>query len=59
MGSGKTTLALKIAKETGALFQSLDGVYHWTMSKEEFDSQDPTRKLPSLVPGLKLIRVTE
>lgn len=25
MGSGKTTLALKIAKEHGALFQSLDG----------------------------------
>ena len=25
MGSGKTTLALKIAKETGALFQTLDG----------------------------------
>jgi predicted kinase len=25
MGSGKITLALKIAKETGALFQTLDG----------------------------------
>jgi len=25
MGSGKTTLALKIARERGALFQSLDG----------------------------------
>lgn len=146
MGSGKTTLALKIAKETGALFQTLDGtikgfnepigdlkgyerlmpkaldlmyanalaalksgrhvvfdvarwpwlmdlaseadakieiyyfeisqeerwrrvqkrnqekpegVYHWTMSKEEFDAQDPTRKLPEPMPGLKLIKVTE
>lgn len=146
MGSGKTTLALKIAKETGALFQSLDGtikglnepignlagyerlmqkalnlmysnalealqsgrsvvfdvarwpwlmeladeanakieiyyfeisteerwrrvqkrnqekpegVYHWTMSKEEFDNQDPTRKLPSPMPGLRLIAITE
>ena len=146
MGSGKTTLALKIAKETGALFQTLDGtikdfnepikdlknyerlmpkaldqmfanalaalksgrsvafdvarwpwllelaneadakieiyyfeiskeerwrrvqkrnqekpegVYHWTMSKEEFDAQDPVRKLPEPMPGLTLIKVTE
>lgn len=146
MGSGKTTLALKIAKETGALFQTLDGtikdfnepvedlqgyerlmpkaldvmyakalaalksgrhvvfdvarwpwmmelaneadakieiyyfeiskeerwrrvqkrnqekqegVYHWTMSKEEFEAQDPTRKLPDTMPGLTLIKVTE
>lgn len=146
MGSGKTTLALKIAAETGALFQSLDGtiksfnqpigdlkgyenlmpkaldlmyanalaalksgrsvafdvgrwpwllelategnakietyyfdispeerwrrvqkrnqekpagVYQWTMSKEEFDQQDPRRHLPDPMPGLKLMRVTE
>jgi predicted kinase len=146
MGSGKTTLALKIANETGALFQSLDGtikdlnepigdlagyerlmpkalekmytkalaalksgrhvvfdvarwpwlmelanevdakieiyhfnisteerwrrvqkrnhekpenVYHFTMSKEEFDRQDPRRHLPSPIPGLTLIEVTE
>lgn len=144
MGSGKTTFALKIAKETGALFQSLDGtikgfnqpvgdlqgyeslmpqaldlmyanalaalksgrsvvfdvarwpwlmelavagdtkieiyyfevsaeerwrrvqkrneekpegVYHWTMSKEEFDSQDPRRNLPAARPGLNLIKL--
>lgn len=146
MGAGKTTLALRIAKETGALFQSLDGtikgfnvpipdlagyealmdsaldlmyaraiealrngrpvvfdvgrwtwlkkmaeeadakiefyyfeisteerwrrvqkrnlekpegVYHWTMTKEEFDAQDPTQNLPPPMPGLKLIKVTE
>jgi predicted kinase len=146
MGSGKTTLALKIAKEQGALFQSLDGtiknfnepiedlqgyerlmpkaldqmfskalsalksgqsvvfdvgrwpwlmeladaadakieiyyleisseerwrrvekrneekpenVYHWTMSKDEFDAQNPERHLPPLMPGLKLIKITE
>lgn len=146
MGSGKTTLALKIAEERGAFFQSLDGTiqgfnepigslegyerlmpkaldlmysralealrngrsvvfdvarwpwlreladaadtkieiyyfeisaeerwrrvqkrnqekpvgaYHWTMSKEEFDAQDPTRRLPDPMPGLNLIKVTE
>lgn len=146
MGSGKTTLALKIAREKGALFQSLDGtikgfnqpigdlqgyeslmpkaldlmfsralealkngqsvvfdvgrwpwlmdladaadakieiyyfeisteerwrrverrneekpenVYHWTMSKEEFDAQDPRRNLPEPRSGLKFIKVTE
>jgi len=146
MGSGKTTLALKIAKEQGALFQTLDGtiksfnepigdlkgyerlmpkaldlmfsralqalksgqsvvfdvarwpwlieladaantkievyhfeipteerwrrvqkrntekaenVYHWTMSKEEFDAQDPHREVPPSRPGLKIVRITE
>lgn len=146
MGSGKTTLALQIAKERNALFQSLDGtiknlnepigdlegyerlmpkalglmysralealqsdrsvvfdvgrwpwlvdlanasgarieiyyfeisteerwrrvqkrnqekeehVYHWTMSKEEFDAQDPRRHLPDPMPGLTLVKVTE
>lgn len=146
MGSGKTTLALKIAKERGAFFQSLDGtikgfnepveslegyerlmpralnfmfskalealksgqsvvfdvarwpwlmdlakaanakieiyyfeisfeerwrrvqkrnqekpdgVYHWTMSKEEFDAQDSTRRLPEPMQGLNVIKVTE
>lgn len=146
MGSGKTTLALKIAKEQGALFQTLDGtiksfnepigdlkgyeslmpkaldlmfsralqalksgqsvvfdvarwpwlieladaanakieiyhfeipveerwrrvqkrnaekienVYHWTMSKEEFDAQDTHRELPSSRPGLKVVKITQ
>lgn len=146
MGSGKTTLALKIAKEKGALFQSLDGtiksfnepvgnlegyerlmsraldlmfsralqalksgqsvvfdvgrlpwivelakardakievyhfeispeerwrrvqkrneekledIYHWTMSKDEFDAQGPHAPLPASMPGLKIIRITE
>lgn len=144
MGSGKTTLALKIAKEQGALFQSLDGtiksfnepiiglegyeslmpraldimykkaleslrkgqsvvfdvarwpwimelanevdakveiyyfeisaeerwkrvqqrnkdkpknIYHFTMTKEEFDAQNPTRHVPPPMPGLKIIWV--
>lgn len=146
MGSGKTTMALKIPNELGALFQSLDGtikafnepigdlngyerlmpkaldlmfsraldalkkgqsvtfdiarwpwilelaeaadakieiyyfdispeerwrrvqkrnlekpekVYHWTMSKEEFDAQDFNRKLPPSMPGLTVIHITE
>lgn len=146
MGSGKTTLALKIEKETGALFQSLDGTikgfnrpigdlqgyerlmpealalmysnalralrqgqsvvfdvgrwpwlmdlaveanakieiysfkisteerwkrvqkrniekppgtYHWTMSKEEFDAQNPHCHLPDLLPGLNIITISE
>lgn len=146
MGSGKTTLAMKIAKEQSALFQSLDGtiksfnepvgnlegyerlmgraldlmfskalqalqsgqsvafdvgrvtwiielaeaanakielyhfdvspeerwrrvqkrnnekvhgVYHWTMSKAEFDDQGPHGQLPATMSGLKVIKVTE
>ena len=146
MGSGKTSLALKIAKERGALFQSLDGtiqafdepigdlqgyenlmpraldlmfskalkallngrsvvfdvgrwtwllelanatntkiemyyfeipaeerwrrvqkrnaekpkdIYHWTMSQESFDAQDPQVRPPPPTPGLKLIKVTD
>ncbi|WP_413291280.1 AAA family ATPase [Bdellovibrio sp. HCB337] len=146
MGSGKTTLALKIAKEQNALFQSLDGtikslnqpigdlngyeklmpmaldimyakalealksgrsvvfdvgrwpwlmeladaadakveiyyfeilaeerwrrvqqrnnekpenVYHFTMSKEEFDAQNPHRQQPPPMPGLKVIKITD
>lgn len=145
MGSGKTTLALKIAQEQGAVFQSLDrtvkdfnepvrnlseyeglmakakelmylralevlkngqsvvfdvapwpwiydlareadalmeiyyfevsteerwrrvqkrnrekpeNIYHWTMSKEEFDAQSTQLSLPPSVPGLKIIKVT-
>lgn len=146
MGSGKTTLALAIAKEQGALYQSLDGtiksfnehigdlqgyerlmskaldlmflralaalkndqsvvfdewrwpwlmelaeaadtkvelyhfevsakerwrrvqkrneekptnVYQFTMSKEEFDAENPYRQLPALVPGLKIVKITD
>lgn len=36
-----------------------DNVYFWTMSKEEFDAQDPERKLPPIMPGMKLIKVSE
>jgi predicted kinase len=146
MGSGKTTMALKIEKEQGAFFQSLDGtikafnepiedlqgyeslmpkalelmfaralealksgqsvvfdvgrwpwlkeladaadakieiyyfdisaeerwrrvqkrnrekperIYHWTMTKEELEAQDPQRHLPPPMPGLKFIKITE
>lgn len=146
MGSGKTTLALQIATEQGALFQTLDGtiknfnepigdlkgyeslmpkaldlmfsralhalksgrsvvfdvgrltwlmdladaadakiqiyhfeipaeerwrrvqkrnnekpenVYHWTMSKEAFDAQNPHHQLPPSMPGIKIVKITE
>jgi len=36
-----------------------ENVYHWTMTKEEFDSQNPHCNLPSPMPGLKLIKITE
>jgi predicted kinase len=36
-----------------------DGIYHWTMSKEEFDAQDPTRRLPDPMPGLNFVKITE
>lgn len=35
------------------------GVYHFTMYKDEFDSQDPKREPPALEPGLKIIKITE
>lgn len=146
MGSGKTTLALKIAQEQGALFLSLDGaikdlnepiidlqgyerlmpkalsnmqakataaleqgqsvvfdvgrwnllfdlanqfdtkieiycfeipaeerwrrvqnrnqekpenVYYFSMSKDEFDAQNPYRQLPPPMPGLRVTKITE
>src|SRR3989344_5486164 len=115
MGSGKTTMALKIEKVQNALFQSLDGtiknlnqpigdlkgyerlmpialdimyakveiyhfeisneerwrrvqrrnhekpenVYHFTMSKEEFEAQNSHRQLPPPMPGLKVIKITD
>lgn len=36
-----------------------ENVYHWTMSNEEFEAQDPSRNLPAIVPGLKLIKVVQ
>lgn len=35
------------------------GVYHWTMTKEEFDSQNTNHQLPPAMPGLKIIKITE
>ena len=34
-------------------------IYHFTMSKEEFDAQDPRRNLPPPRPGLMFIKVAE
>lgn len=36
-----------------------EGVYHWTMSREEFDNQNTHRQLPPPMPGLKIIKITE
>ncbi len=36
-----------------------EGIYHFTMTKEEFDSQNPMRGAPPLVPGLKVIKITK
>lgn len=35
-----------------------EGVYHWTMSKEEFDAQIPHRQIPTPMPGQKVIHIT-
>lgn len=32
-------------------------IYHFTMTKDEFDSQNPERDTPTLGPGLKIIRI--
>jgi len=39
--------------------EKVENVYHWTMSKEEFDAQGPHAQLPSPMPGLKIIKITE
>lgn len=39
--------------------EKIENVYHWTMSKEEFDAQDPHGELPAPAPGLKIIKITE
>ncbi len=37
-----------------------EGVYHWTMSKDEFDENaNLKRSLPPAIPGLKIITITE
>ena len=33
--------------------------YHFTMSKDEFDNQSHSRQPPTLIPGLKIIKITE
>jgi predicted kinase len=35
-----------------------EGVFHWTMSKEDFDAQDSLCQLPPETPGLKLIKIS-
>ncbi len=39
--------------------EKVENVYHWTMSKEEFDAQGPHAQLPSPMPGLKIIKINE
>lgn len=36
-----------------------DQVYHWTMTREEFDAQEFHRKVPPPEPGLTIVEVTE
>jgi hypothetical protein len=36
-----------------------EGVYHFTMFKHEFDSQDPIRNVPALEPGLSVIKISD
>lgn len=36
-----------------------EGVYHFTMYKHEFDSQDPKRNVPAEEIGIKVIKITE
>lgn len=35
------------------------GIYHFTMTREEFDSQSPIRPVPPEEPGLKIIKITD
>ena len=39
--------------------EKVENIYHWTMSKEEFDAQGPHAPLPSAMPGLKIIKISE
>jgi len=36
-----------------------EGIYHFNMSKEEFDRQSAYRVLPALMPGLKIFKITK
>lgn len=36
-----------------------EGIYHFTMYKHEFDSQNPIRPAPPEEPGLKVIKITK
>ena len=36
-----------------------ENVYHFTMSKEEFEAQNSHRQLPPPMPGLKVIKITD
>lgn len=36
-----------------------ENVYYWTMTKEDLDSQNPSRNLPPSMPGLKIVHITE
>lgn len=36
-----------------------EGIYHFTMYRDEFDSQNPLRKAPEPEPGVTIIKITE